>query len=140
MDGLGIFIGGTMTFGFTIRNQYISSMATIKAAVENKETLRKYQQTFFKSAVKGLKTCTHINFPEKRLKYYKLLKPGQNWKNLPEDIGKIAMGNSYKSGGGKTGFFRRIAWDKPSPTLVTHPAMPATDLAHPHSFRQGIRI
>jgi len=42
---------GTMSFAFTIRNQYISSVATIKAAVENKATLRKYQQDFFKSAV-----------------------------------------------------------------------------------------
>ncbi len=42
---------GTISFPFTIRNQYISSIATIKAAVENKGTLRKYQQDFFKSAV-----------------------------------------------------------------------------------------
>tara|TARA_R110002073_G_scaffold145532_2_gene297662 strand:- start:30062 stop:32605 length:2544 start_codon:yes stop_codon:yes gene_type:complete len=42
---------GTITFPFTIRNQYQSSVATVKAAVENKVTLRKYQQTFFKSAV-----------------------------------------------------------------------------------------
>lgn len=42
---------GTISFPFTIRNQYQSSIATIKAAVENKETLRKYQQDFFKSAV-----------------------------------------------------------------------------------------
>jgi hypothetical protein len=42
---------GTIGFPFTIRNQYKSSIATIKAAVENKGTLRKYQQDFFKSAV-----------------------------------------------------------------------------------------
>ena len=41
------------------------------------------------------------------------------------------MGNSYFAGGGKTGFYRRLDWDKPSPTVVTHPAMPATDLSHP---------
>ncbi len=42
---------GTISFAFTIRNQYKSSIATIKAAVENKGTLRKYQQDFFKSAI-----------------------------------------------------------------------------------------
>ena len=42
---------GEITFPFTIRNQYTTSMATVKAAVENKATLRKYQQDFFKSAV-----------------------------------------------------------------------------------------
>ena len=84
-----------------------------------------------KQAIFKIKNHTHLNFPEKRLKYYRLLKPGQNWKNLPEDLQKEAMGKSYYSGGGKTGFLRRLAWTKPAPTLVTHPAMPATDLSHP---------
>ena len=38
---------GKITFPFTIRNQFTSSFATIKAAVENKAYLRKYQQDFF---------------------------------------------------------------------------------------------
>ena len=42
---------GTISFPFTIRNQYISSIATVKAAVENKAVLRKYQQDFFKTAI-----------------------------------------------------------------------------------------
>ncbi len=42
---------GKMTFAFTIRNQYVSGFATIKAAVENKAYLREYQQKFFKSAM-----------------------------------------------------------------------------------------
>ncbi len=42
---------GEITFPFTIRNQYTSSITTIKAAVENKALLRKYQQDFFKSAL-----------------------------------------------------------------------------------------
>ncbi len=78
---------------------------------------------------------THINFPAKRLKYYKLLQEGQNWRALDEDLQREALGASFNSGGGKTGFLRRLAWDKPSPTLVTHPAMPATDLAHPEEDR-----
>ena len=84
---------------------------------------------------KNIERHDHLNFPEKRLKYYKLLKSGQNWRNLPETLQKEAMGKSYYSGGGKTGFLRRLDWNKPSPTLVTHPAMPATDLAHPQENR-----
>jgi DNA-methyltransferase (dcm) len=85
----------------------------------------------------GLKVSEHhyVPFPEKRLKYYRMLKAGQYWKDLPEDIQKVAMGNSYALSGGKTGFYRRLSYDKPSPTLVTHPAMPATDLAHPTEDR-----
>lgn len=83
----------------------------------------------------GNMSHTYIKFPEKRMKYYKLLSQGQNWRNLPVDVQKEAMGGSFTSGGGKTGFFRRLAWDEPSPTLVTHPAMPATDLCHPTELR-----
>lgn len=89
----------------------------------------------FRDATKGVKECHHINFPEKRLVYYRMIKEGQNWRALPEDLQKEALGKSYYAGGGKTGFLRRLASDKPAPTLVTHPAMPATDLAHPTEDR-----
>jgi len=74
-------------------------------------------------------------FPEKRLRFYRMLQPGQNWRNLPSDVQREAMGGAFDSGGGRTGFFRRLAWDKPAPTLVTSPTMPATDLAHPERHR-----
>ncbi len=88
-----------------------------------------------KTAIADLKHHDYLPFPEKRLRYYRLLKPGENWRNLPDNLQREALGKSYYAGGGKTGFFRRLAWDKPSPTLVTHPAMPATDLAHPTEDR-----
>lgn len=77
----------------------------------------------------------YIEFPEGRLKYYRMLKEGQYWKHLPEELQKEALGKSYYSGGGKTGFLRRLSWDKPSCTLVTSPAMPATDICHPEHLR-----
>jgi DNA (cytosine-5)-methyltransferase 1 len=78
---------------------------------------------------------THVNFPEKRLRYFRQLTAGQNWRSLAPEIQKEAMGKSFHLGGGKTGFYRRLSWAKPSPTLVTHPAMPATDLCHPDELR-----
>ena len=42
---------GEITFPHTIRNQYISGITTVKAAVENKESIKEYQQNFFKSAL-----------------------------------------------------------------------------------------
>ncbi|MCQ2588414.1 MAG: DNA cytosine methyltransferase [Treponema sp.] len=76
-----------------------------------------------------------MSFPEKRLKYFRMLKAGQYWKHLPKEIQYEAMGEKLKLGGGKTGFFRRVGWDDPSPTLVTDPTMPATDLCHPDKDR-----
>lgn len=46
---------GKLTFAFTIRNHYISSMTTVQAAVENKEMMLKYQHDFFKSSVENAK-------------------------------------------------------------------------------------
>jgi DNA (cytosine-5)-methyltransferase 1 len=92
----------------------------------------------FREAVKGLRErdMHGLNFSKERLKYFEYLGPGQYWKDLPtEKLRKEAMGASYFSGGGKTGFFRRLAWNAPSPTLVTHPAMPATELCHPTKNR-----
>jgi DNA (cytosine-5)-methyltransferase 1 len=89
----------------------------------------------FREATSDIREHHHINFPEKRLMYYRMLKEGQNWRSLPDDLQKEALGNAYFAGGGKTGFLRRLSWDKPAPTLVTHPAMPATDLAHPEEDR-----
>lgn len=92
----------------------------------------------FRQAVDGLveEDMTGTKFPESRLKYFRMLGPGEYWKDLAtEELKKEALGNSYYAGGGKTGFLRRLAWDKPSPTLVTHPAMPATDLGHPEKDR-----
>jgi DNA (cytosine-5)-methyltransferase 1 len=79
--------------------------------------------------------CDHVDFPENRLKYYRMLTSGQYWKHLPAELQREALGNAYFSGGGKTGFLRRLDWNKPACTLVTAPNMPATDIAHPSEDR-----
>lgn len=90
-----------------------------------------------RDALTGLdpKAGDHENFPEDRLRFYRMLGPGQYWKHLPENLHREALGRSLDSGGGKTGFLRRLAWDKPSCTLVTSPTMPATDICHPEEHR-----
>jgi len=45
------------------------------------------------------------------------------------------MMGAYYSQGGRTGFFRRLSWSKPSPTLVTSPVFKGTCLAHPEKNR-----
>lgn len=91
----------------------------------------------FAEGTKHLKNATHrhTQFPEKRLRFFRLLKQGQYWKDLPADLQEEALGKAYHLGGGKTGFYRRINPNLPSPTLVTSPTMPATDLCHPTELR-----
>lgn len=90
-----------------------------------------------REAVEDIEDNPHhyVDFPEKRLKYYRMLKEGQYWKDLPKEVQEEAMGATLKLGGGKTGFFRRVSFCRPSPTLVTDPTMPATDLCHPTENR-----
>ena len=90
-----------------------------------------------KEVISDLKEEEQIynQFPERRLKFFRMLKEGQYWKDLPKDVQYEAMGEKLKLGGGKTGFFRRVGWNNPSPTLVTDPTMPATDLCHPDKDR-----
>jgi DNA (cytosine-5)-methyltransferase 1 len=76
-----------------------------------------------------------ISYSENRLKYLRLLEAGQNWRHLPEELKKEAMGGAYDSGGGKVGFYRRLSWDKPSPTITTSPHQKATDMCHPVELR-----
>lgn len=81
---------------------------------------------------------TDLHYTELRKRsrpYMKILKEGQNWRNLPEDMAMQAMGKVYFLSGGKTGFLRRLKFDEPLPTLVTSPTMPATLLCHPTQLR-----
>lgn len=70
-------------------------------------------------------------YSEQRLKYLRLVPSGGNWRSLPKDLQEEAMGGAFRSGGGKVGFFRRLSWDKPSPTVTTSPHQKATDMCHP---------
>lgn len=75
------------------------------------------------------------DFTPLRLKYLKMVPEGGNWKNLPPDILKEAMGGAYSSGGGKVGFYRRLSYSQPSPTVVTSPIQKATMMCHPTKDR-----
>ncbi|MDO5308906.1 MAG: DNA cytosine methyltransferase [Planctomycetia bacterium] len=66
-----------------------------------------------------------------RKRYLHLVPEGGNWRDLPKELIPQAMGGAYESGGGKVGFYRRLSWRQPSPTLTTSPGQKATLLGHP---------
>ena len=74
-------------------------------------------------------------FSKDRLAYLRLVPEGGNWRDLPEDVRMEAMGGAYGSGGGKVGFYRRLSYTQPSPTLVTSPVQKATMMCHPTQDR-----
>lgn len=74
-------------------------------------------------------------FSEERLKFLRQIPEGGNWRSLSIEHQRQAMGGAFESGGGKMGFYRRLLWDEPSPTLVTSPVQKSTMLCHPTEDR-----
>lgn len=92
----------------------------------------------FRDAVKGLPEAPQdfVHFPESRLRFIRLLKAGQNWRNLPEELKADAMGGALLSdNGGRTSYYKRLAWDRPAPTLLCSPLQKMTCRAHPDEDR-----
>ena len=44
---------------------------------------------------------------------------GGNWKDLKEEDARKFMGGAYESGGGRTGFLRKVSFDKPAHTITS---------------------
>ena len=72
---------------------------------------------------------------DERMEYLRQIPEGGNWRDLPADQIKGAMGGAYTSGGGKAGFYRRLSFNQPSPTVVTSPIQKATMMCHPTEDR-----
>ena len=71
-----------------------------------------------------------------RKKYYlSQVPPGSNWRALPEDIARESMGRAFYAKGGRSGWWRRLSMDLPSPTIVAIPSHASTSLCHPTETR-----
>lgn len=92
-----------------------------------------YRWNTLKDAIKDLEqNCGECaSFSQDRLAFLQLIPEGGNWRNLPNNLKEEAMGGAFRSGGGKVGFYRRLSYSQPSPTLVTSPVQKATMMCHP---------
>ena len=77
----------------------------------------------------------YIELVPSRRQYFAHVPPGGNWRDLSDELQTAALGGAGKSWGGRSGFFRRLSWDHPSPTLNTNPDSKATALCHPTELR-----
>lgn len=76
-----------------------------------------------------------VKYPKRKKEILDLVPPKGYWRNLPLDIQKEFMGQSFYLGGGKTGMARRIGWDEPCLTLTCSPAQKQTERCHPDETR-----
>lgn len=76
-----------------------------------------------------------VKYPISKKDVLDLVPPKGYWRDLPIEIQKQYMGQSFYLGGGKTGMARRIGWDEPCLTLTCSPAQKQTERCHPEETR-----
>ena len=85
--------------------------------------------------------CTDgSTYAAKKRDVFAQLAAGEHWRHLQDrltpDALVAAVGKgTLAAGGGKTGVYRRLAWDKPCPTLTCAPTQHTTGFCHPSHVR-----
>ncbi|MBF0116865.1 MAG: DNA cytosine methyltransferase [Magnetococcales bacterium] len=76
-----------------------------------------------------------MDFSPRKKSYLSMVPEGSNWRSLPLEIQKESMGRAWLAKGGRSGWWRRLTFDLPCPTLVTMPNHASTSLCHPTKVR-----
>lgn len=76
-----------------------------------------------------------MDFSPRKKGYLLLVPQGSNWRSLPIELQKESMGKAWFAKGGRSGWWRRLSFDLPCPTLVTMPNHASTALCHPTEVR-----
>lgn len=76
-----------------------------------------------------------LDFSPRKKGFLKLVPEGGNWRSLPIEVQKESMKKAWFAKGGRSGWWRRLSWDFPCPTLVTMPNHASTSLCHPEQVR-----
>lgn len=111
------------------------TMPAATHTAESEDGLREW--VTLRKALKGLRDHRPVyhELSPSKVRYLKLVPAGGNWRDLPKRLQALALGGAYVSWGGRGGFFRRLAWDRPAPALTTRPDSKATMLCHPVALR-----
>jgi len=76
-----------------------------------------------------------MDFSPRKKGYLEMLPAGSNWRSLPKNVQQESMGRAWHAKGGRSGWWRRLSFDLPCPTLVTMPNHASTSLCHPLEVR-----
>jgi DNA (cytosine-5)-methyltransferase 1 len=76
-----------------------------------------------------------LDFSPRKKRYLAMVPPGGNWRTLPPSVAAESMGRAYVAKGGRSGWWRRLSWDLPCPTVVTMPNHASTSMCHPEELR-----
>lgn len=76
-----------------------------------------------------------MDFSPRKKGFLAMVPPGSNWRSLPIETQKESMGKAWFAKGGRSGWWRRLTFELPCPTLVTMPNHASTALCHPIETR-----
>lgn len=76
-----------------------------------------------------------MDFSPRKKKYLSMIPEGGNWRMLPPEVAEESMGRAYFAKGGRSGWWRRLSWDLPCPTITTLPNHASTSMCHPFEVR-----
>lgn len=76
-----------------------------------------------------------LDFSPRKKEFLAMVPPGGNWRCLPVEVQKESMKKAWEAKGGRSGWWRRLSYDFPCPTLVTMPNHASTSLCHPEHVR-----
>lgn len=98
-----------------------------------------------RSVLKNVPDSPCAKYSERKKELFKMIPQGGCWVNLPEDLQRDYLGNSFESGGGKRGILRRMSMNEPCLTLLCSPSQKQTERCHPleerpFSIRESARI
>ena len=84
-----------------------------------------------KDVLKDVPSSGCAKYSQEKINLFKQIPQGGCWVDLPENLQKEYLGNSYYSGGGKRGILHRLSMEKPSLTLLCSPSQKQTERCHP---------
>lgn len=76
-----------------------------------------------------------MDFSPRKKSFLAKITPGSNWRSLSLEDQQLSMGKAWLAKGGRSGWWRRLSFDLPCPTLVTMPNHASTSLCHPTEVR-----
>jgi DNA (cytosine-5)-methyltransferase 1 len=76
-----------------------------------------------------------MDFSPRKKSFLAYVPEGGNWRAMPEHLQQESMGRAFYAKGGRSGWWRRLSWDLPSPTITTMPNHSSTSMCHPSETR-----
>ncbi len=88
-------------------------------------------------AIRGYKETDPVlmDFSPRKKRFLSMVTPGGNWRTLSPSVAEESMGRAFFAKGGRSGWWRRLSYDLPCPTVVTMPNHASTSMCHPEEVR-----